>query len=307
MVAFGAVREQFEKRFGLEGARFGENGVGAAPAEVARQPVPALAVVAVDGPAGGGRRNTDGATRFGVLHQQADAGGPPILPGIAQGHGDEVVASPGDAEGPLVPRVHKIGNQENHGPAPLNATEGVQGGFDRRAPTLRRVGKDLADQAQNMPPGFSGRNVFFHPVGKKHQSGLVVVSKGRKREKGRDLGGPLGLELAPAAEPQGTADVHQKHHRQFAFFDEFFDERMAQAGRHVPVDASNVVAGKVFPNLGELHAPALKGAGIGPGEQIAHQAPGRDFDPADVAKDFGGERGGHGKPTPAGVRERRLR
>ncbi len=81
-------------------------------------------------------------------------------------------------------------------------------------------------------------------------------------EDGGDLGGEFALGLLAGAEEAGAAEVDHEHEGQFAFFDEFFDERMVHAGGDVPIDGADFVAGLIFADFLEVHALALEDAVI---------------------------------------------
>src|SRR5262249_44306285 len=77
-------------------------------------------------------------------------------------------------------------------------------------------------------------------------------------------------------------EVHQQQQREVALLHELLDEGHAHARRHVPVDVADVVPGRVFAHLGELHPAPLEDRVVGAHDAGLQDGPGPDPDPADA-------------------------
>ena len=147
----------------------------------------------------------------------------------------------------------------------------------------------VTDHLQRAITPLLRRDEVLDAVGEQDQADLVVVADRAQREHRAQLGRNLALEARDAAELTRGAQVDQQHHRQLALLHVLLDERLPHAGRHVPVDRAHVVAGDVFPDLGELHAAALEHAVVLAGKRAVDQPPRADVNASDLAERLGGQ------------------
>ncbi len=129
-----------------------------------------------------------------------------------------------------------------------------------------------------MAAALLGRDELLDLVRKEYAADLVARLCRRECEYGGDFGDYVLLHPVAAAEHPRTADVHQKHHRQFALLLVDLDVRFARTGGNVPVDIAYVVANAVLAHLGERHAAALERRMIFSCENLVRQSAGLDFD-----------------------------
>ena len=142
-----------------------------------------------------------------------------------------------------------------------------------------------------MPRALARRHELLDLIGESDQSDLVVVADGAEGEQGGQLGGHFTFLLELGAERLAAGAIDQQHHRQLAFFDVAFDERMAHAGGDVPVDGANVVAGLILAHFLEGHAHALEDAVILAAEQVFDGPASANLEAANLLNDFAGEHG----------------
>ena len=121
-----------------------------------------------------------------------------------------------------------------------------------------------------MAAAFAGRNEFLHLVAEEDETDLVVVADGGEGEHRGDLRREFSFGLVARAEQARTAHVHDEHEREFAFLDEFLDERMIHPRGDVPVNRAHIIAGLVFAHLVEVHALALEDGMILARERFGH-------------------------------------
>ena len=155
----------------------------------------------------------------------------------------------------------------------------------------RRFGsknKHFANDAQHVAAAFARRDEFLHLVAEQQQADLVVVADGGEGEHGGDLGGEFALGLVARAEQAGAAHVHDEHEREFAFLDEFLDERMVHPRGDVPVNRAHVVAGLVFAHLVEVHALAFEDGMVLARERFGHDAVRAQLDLPDFFENLAG-------------------
>jgi hypothetical protein len=129
----------------------------------------------------------------------------------------------------------------------------------------------------------------MHAVGEIEQADAIVVGYGAEGQDGGQFRGDLALLLETRAELLAAADVDGQHHRQLAFLDEAFDERVPHAGGDVPVDGADVVAGLVFADFLEGDAGALEDAVVFAAEKVLDGPAGSQLQAADLAQEFAGE------------------
>ena len=88
------------------------------------------------------------------------------------------------------------------------------------------------------------------------------------------------------AELVAAARIDEQDHRQLALLDESLDERMADAGGHVPVNGTDVVARLVLAHFFEGDAGALEDAVVLAAQQILDGPARPELQTADLADDF---------------------
>src|SRR5262245_49991392 len=92
--------------------------------------------------------------------------------------------------------------------------------------------------------------------------------------------------MAARAELLTGAGVHQQYHGQLPLFDESLDKRMTHAGRDVPVNVANIVAGLIFADLFESNAGAFEDAVIFATEEIFDGPAGSKLQKANLTQDI---------------------
>ncbi len=152
-----------------------------------------------------------------------------------------------------------------------NAPEKLQRAVQVGSPVFRLEKQNLTNDAQHVKTPFAGRHVFLDLVGKQNQPHLVVVADGGKRQHRGQLSRHLALGLLDRAEKAGPAQVDQQHQRQLAFLGVHLYERLIHPGGHVPVDRSNLVAGRVLAHLLEVQPLPLERAVVLPGQRLGHE------------------------------------
>ena len=137
---------------------------------------------------------------------------------------------------------------------------------------LRRAEEDVADDAQDVGAPLVRRDELLDLVAEEEQADLVAVADGGEGEDAGDLGGQFALALVARAEFAGGADVDGEHDGQFPLLAQLLDEGCAGAGRDVPVDQPDFVAGTVFADLVEVHAAALEDGVVFARERFGDEA-----------------------------------
>ncbi len=137
-----------------------------------------------------------------------------------------------------------------------------------------------------MTPPFAWRDEFLDLIGKQNQANLVVVANCREGQHGGNLRRQLPFRLFVRAKQTGAADIHYQHQRQFAFLDEFLDEGMIHAGRHVPINGAHLVTRLILADLVEIHPLPLEHAMVLPSERFTHEPIRANLDLPDFFKYF---------------------
>src|SRR6185295_1438887 len=97
-----------------------------------------------------------------------------------------------------------------------------------------------------MVPSFFGRNEFFNYIAEEQYAYLIVITDGGERHYGGHFGYEVFFSCPCSTKQRAGAYINQQHYRQFAFFFKHLAERMIEAGRYIPVDKPDIVAGLVF-------------------------------------------------------------
>ena len=153
----------------------------------------------------------------------------------------------------------------------------------------RFVGKDFADDPQDVRAALARRDVAFHALGEEKESDVVVVAGGGKADQRGQLGGQLAFAGTMRADVLRGGGVDHEEQRHLALLHEFLDVGDTGAGGDIPVDAADVVAGGVGPDLVEVHAPPLEDRVVLAGEDILHQPRRAQLDSADVLEPLAGD------------------
>ena len=154
--------------------------------------------------------------------------------------------------------AEKVRQNHDDGAVREDAKHVFQSGVQVRAAPVRFIKKNFADHTQDVLAAFARRDKFFHAFAEQDEAHLVIVADGGEGEHGGDFGGQLAFGLRDRTEQSRAAQVHQEHHGQLAFLDEFFDERMVHARGDVPIDGAHVVARLIFAHLVEIHSLPLE-------------------------------------------------
>src|SRR5262249_4305132 len=149
------------------------------------------------------------------------------------------------------------GDDENDRAAADHVVAEIERGGDVGAAPLRRMKKDVADDAQDMGASLLGRNVLFDLIGEEKQPDLVPIADGREGEDAGDFGGELALALDFRAEFARGADIDGENDGELPFFAQLFDKRSAGASCDIPVDEPHLVTGRIFADFVEIHPASL--------------------------------------------------
>ena len=162
----------------------------------------------------------------------------------------------------------------------------------------------VAHDARAWSHALPGRHEPLDAVGEEHRADPVVVRHRREGEQRGELGREVALGQVARAEVLGARDVDEQEDRQVALLDELLDVRDADAGRDVPVDGADVVAGRVLAHLGELHAAALEDRVVLAPEPRVDEAVGPDLDAVDLLERSRGGAWGCAGPQGTSTRSR---
>ena len=111
-------------------------------------------------------------------------------------------------------------------------------------------------------------------IRKEYHTNFIIILNRRKCQCSSYLGLHFTLRLTKSAKLQGSADVHQEHHRQFALFLKHLDKRTAETCGHIPLDVSNVISVLILTHLGKSHSPTLKSGMIFTGKDVGRETAG---------------------------------
>ncbi len=241
----------------------------------------------------------DQVARLRVLQgDDSDVGEFEFAP-VKEFEADQLVTPGGDAEKPAGFlrdgwdgavlrrfRLKKIGEEKTDRAAFDDAVEGAQCGGEIGAAAARLKEEDLANHPENMLPAFFWGDEKFDLVGKKKEADLVVVARGGEGKHTGDFGGEFALALRGGAKVAGRRDIDEEDQGPLPFLAVGFQEGAIHAGRHVPVDRADVVAGLVFAHLGKIDPGAFEKGVVGAGHGVVDIAPAANFHLADAPQDF---------------------
>ena len=254
---------------------------------------PALRIVGVHlrGEGGAHRRmrgvDLDDLTRFGILQPCGTDIGEHPLRGIFERHGDDVMALRQPRQRLLEIVGEKVGREEDHRAMGEQAHEAVDRDGHRRAAADRRGGHEIANEAQRVLASLACRECVLHAIGEHQQADAIVVARGRQRQHASHLDREFMLEVRAGTETRRPRHVDHEHDRELALLDVALDERTAHAGRHIPVDRADLIAGLIFADFGELHPLPLEERAILTGEARIDQPPRAHFNAAHLPEHLG--------------------
>jgi hypothetical protein len=139
-----------------------------------------------------------------------------------------------------------------------------------------------------------GRHEALDTIGEDDEADTVVVLDGAEGQERRDLRDRLHLGPPGGAEPLGSGEIDEEHHRHLALFGEDLHVRLVHAGRDVPVDEADVIPRLVLAHLAEGHAAALEDGVVAARELLVGEPGGADLDLLQLLDDFSGN---HGQPA----------
>src|SRR5207245_6990483 len=128
--------------------------------------------------------------------------------------------------------------QEGNAASADDSIQVVQPMLDTRAFADGLKVEDVANEAESMAKPFARWHEPLHRVGKGDQADFVVVADGTESQDSSQLGRHIALLLPHGPERLASTGIDQQHDCQFPFLDKALDERMAHAGRDIPVDAA---------------------------------------------------------------------
>src|SRR5438128_3001058 len=196
--------------------------------------------------------------------------------------GDQVMPARGALEGAFEIPVEKITEQKDDRAPPQDAVDEIERVTQGSAQLFRLEEQDVADKAQNVARAFSRRHEALDAVRKRHQADLVIIINGAEGQNGSQFRNDFFLLLDKCAELLAAAAVDGEQDRQLALFDVALDERVPHAGRDVPIDGPNIIAGLVFTDLLKGDAHALEDTMIFAADQILHGPARPDLQTADL-------------------------
>src|SRR5438034_9562388 len=108
----------------------------------------------------------------------------------------------------------------------------------------------------------AGGQPLLESLGEAEEPYAVVAAHRGHREQRGDLGGEIALALIDRPEPRRCGDVDRQQDVELAVLAALLDERRAHAGRDVPLEAADVLAGLILADLFELEARPTEEAPI---------------------------------------------
>jgi hypothetical protein len=135
------------------------------------------------------------------------------------------------------------------------------------------MGPQFQEHAEKATPACRPGQAPVSAAAERHDAEPVAALRGQVADGDRHALRDVGL--APIGCPEGhrRRDVEQEPRRERPLGHVDTDVRDARPGRHVPVDAPDVVAGLVRTDLGELGAAAEVVGAVLPGDEAADPAP----------------------------------
>ena len=226
--------------------------------------------------------------------------------GIRDSNRHDIMPKGGHRERPLSvwhgAKPGEVRKQEDDRPGGENPPGVSQGSGEIGAVPRRRKGEQIPDETQRVAAALPWRDGGLDPVGEDGESDAVVVSGGGQGQRCGDLGDQFGLEPDPAAETEGAGLVHGEQDGKLPLFYIRFDVRNTGTRGDIPVDAADLIAGEVFPNLGKLEALAAKDRRVLPAEPGIDQAARAKFDAPDLPENVPGRRRVQGTRTTSKTR-----
>ncbi len=128
------------------------------------------------------------------------------------------------------------------------------------------------EHAQHPAAASRRTHLVMFVLGEDHGTDAVRVRRRGPRERCRRLRRDDGLERHARAEEHAGAEIDDDEDRSLPLFTINLGVRRTAARGHTPVDAADVVAGKVQTRLVEIHAATAKARDVTPGQGRARSA-----------------------------------
>lgn len=222
------------------------------------------------------------AASFGVAETDPAYGRQFCFEWISRPDGDDIVAScclseSGKSVNVLLLVKEEVGEKEGDAAASFNCIEFIQGAAQPCAWDGCLFQQDIVDEAsEDVGPGLWWC-VANGVACEQQEPDLIVVTECGVADDGGDLGGQTPFGLLGGTEGLGCADVDHEHDPELTFLAVSLDEWRSLAGRDVPVDCTDIVAGDVASDLFELHPRALESGVVGPRQAFCAVAPRKDL------------------------------
>lgn len=141
---------------------------------------------------------------------------------------------------------------------------------------LQKFAYDIED----VLAAFLGRNELFHLVREEDHTYLVVILYCTEGKSGSNLCKHLTFHLGESTKLERSADIHEKHDGELAFFLENLDVRFAKTCRDIPFNIAYVIAVLVLAHLGKSHTTTLERRMVFAGKDVGRESAGLDLNPA---------------------------
>ncbi len=204
---------------------------------------------------------------LGVLdHDRADVR-QRRLARIDQPHGQHLVP-PVEEMQRLLPagRADEVGHDHDHRPPPDLAMRGLEQGGEvgDGSPVEMRLGHQVADEAQHLHPAARRGDRPVHRAREAHRADAVAAPGEEPRQHRGEVDQLRSLDPPVRRRPEvdRRAEVEQEPGRDLAVLVVLADVRHGGAGRDVPVDAPDVVAGLVLAQRREVQPGAPEQAAV---------------------------------------------